>query len=510
MEPDEIIQHILVSRKDLKRVEVLKMIEDKKKEAKGYFTTKGATLIVAKELGVQISREPLRSEIQIEDLVSGLNDVTLTGCVKAFYPPRTFFRSNGTEGKIARLLVTDKSGDINVVIWDENAETLEDGKISKGKTVKILHGYVREGLGRKLEIHVGSRGRIQILKESLDLSSSFLQIANVKRESKKVNIIGVVQRVYPTHIFKRSDGTQGKVKRLELKDKTGQITIVFWNLKVDRLGEIKEGDCLQIEDAKVRETLDRQLEINTINVTQIKKLDERPQNLRSFSDRFMRITDLRSNMRDVRVLARVICVGEIRKFLSSRKKTGQVSTLLLKDDTGHIYLNFWSEKATFSRQVKPGDLLLVEGAYTRDRFGKINLNMGERGNLVLNPEVEASKKLPQYKEKPTEIADIREEDWLVTVNGKLTKAPVIREVETARGNRAPVATFEVADETGNIKVAVWRGLVDVVKNLKAGNCVKIRRAYVKSGVADRLELTSQMFTSVEYVKNVEKSEGEIV
>jgi replication factor A1 len=165
MSLEEIVNRILSSRSDLNRKEILEMIEKKKRGACDFLTDETAARIAASELGVEIIKKPLRLKIQIQDLVSGLNDVTVAGQVVAVYPPKTFTRRDWTEGKLASLLVSDESGTLRVVLWDDKVELVEGGKVQREQTIRMSHGYVREGLDGKPELHLGQRGSIRVIKE---------------------------------------------------------------------------------------------------------------------------------------------------------------------------------------------------------------------------------------------------------------------------------------------------------------------------------------------------------
>jgi replication factor A1 len=163
---EEIVEQILSSRSDLKRKEVLEMIQKKKSEAGDFLTDETAARIVASELGVESRKKPLSLEIKIQDLVSGLGDVTVTGKIVALYPPKVFTRRDMTEGKLASILVSDSNGTLRVVLWDDKVDLVEKGKIQHKQTIRISHGYMREGWGRKLDMHVGKRGVIEVLETS--------------------------------------------------------------------------------------------------------------------------------------------------------------------------------------------------------------------------------------------------------------------------------------------------------------------------------------------------------
>jgi replication factor A1 len=162
---EEIVNRILASRSELNRKQVLERIEQKKKDTGNFLTDETAARIAASELGVEIVKKPFRLKIQIQDLVSGLNDATVTGQVMTVYPTKTFKRRDWTEGKLASLIVSDESGTLRAVLWDKKVELVEGGKIQRGQTVRISHGYVREGLDGKPELHLGDRGNLKVIKE---------------------------------------------------------------------------------------------------------------------------------------------------------------------------------------------------------------------------------------------------------------------------------------------------------------------------------------------------------
>ena len=166
MSLEEIVNRILSYCSDINRKEILEMIEKKKRGARYFLTDETAARIAASELGVKIGHEPFRLKIQIQDLVSGLNDVTVAGQVVAVYPPKTFTRRDWTEGKLASILVSDKSGTLRIVLWDNKVDLIEGIKIQREQTIRISHGYVREGLDGKPEVHLGQRGSIKVIKET--------------------------------------------------------------------------------------------------------------------------------------------------------------------------------------------------------------------------------------------------------------------------------------------------------------------------------------------------------
>ena len=162
---EEIINKILSSNCKIKREEIIQIIKKKKAEVGDFLKDETAARIIALELGVNVTKKPIKLNIKIKDLVSGLNDVSLIGRIESIYPVKKFKHKDWTEGKLANITISDKSGSIRVVLWDKKAEFIENEKICKEQTIKISHGYVREGVYGKPELHLGDRGTIEILYE---------------------------------------------------------------------------------------------------------------------------------------------------------------------------------------------------------------------------------------------------------------------------------------------------------------------------------------------------------
>lgn len=160
---EETIKEILMSRSDLTRKEIREMIKKKKEGVCDFLTDETAARIVASELGLKTLQEPFQLKIQIQDLIPGLNDVTIGGRVVSIYPSKIFIRRDWTEGKIAKILVSDPTGTLRVVLWDNKTEIIEKGKIHREQKIRISHGYVRQGLDGNPELHLGDKGTIDIL-----------------------------------------------------------------------------------------------------------------------------------------------------------------------------------------------------------------------------------------------------------------------------------------------------------------------------------------------------------
>ncbi|HYB76358.1 MAG TPA: hypothetical protein VEC08_05315, partial [Nitrososphaerales archaeon] len=81
---ETLVGELLHQKPDLSRDEVLRRIEDKKRTVgAGYLTDQGALFLVAGELGVSLRKGDASSDMKINDLYIGANDVTVVARVLA-------------------------------------------------------------------------------------------------------------------------------------------------------------------------------------------------------------------------------------------------------------------------------------------------------------------------------------------------------------------------------------------------------------------------------------------
>ena len=233
---EEIVERILSSRRDITREELLKAIRTKTAASGGFLTEAAAARLVAAEHGMEMKpRRPL-PKIRIHQLISGLNDVTVSGRVLHASTPREYVHKGGS-GRMAKLLIGDETGVLTVVLWDEQVGSA--GRVKPRQIVKMTHGYVRSSRDGGVELHVGRRGGIQLSppdtsEDDFPQVEGFCRkIATLGSEAKRVVVEGVVQTVFPVSSFKRRDGTEGKVLRAAIEDDSGRVQAVFWNEKAE-------------------------------------------------------------------------------------------------------------------------------------------------------------------------------------------------------------------------------------------------------------------------------------
>ena len=494
---EDIIKRILALKPNLTWEAVERLIEEERAKAEGLLTEEAAAHLVASNLGLDSGGEKIEAKLNIGDLTTGLNDVSFTARVIQVFPPHTFERRDGREGKVLRMLLGDHTGSVAVVFWDDKADHVVASKITSGKIVRILHGYSRERRG-EVEVNIGNRGQIfmqplDAVEENLPPVDSFFKTPAEIFNPGTVNLVGVVVDRYPTSTFTRRDGSEGKVTRATLEEGGGQINLVLWDDKADEMDNITVGTKIKVIGGNTRERDDGRLEVHTNYGTIIETLEVGVQPLVPVS-KWTKIADLKTGLFNINVAGRVSHISDARTFNRSDGSSGRVASVLLEDETGTIRLSLWDDDVDLTNRMSIGTLIAVENGYTRESLGDVGLNRSRNGEVIIEPE-DVKVREVRLEDKITEIKDLREGDSNIYIRGRVLEAPQVRDVETARGP-ATVASFRIDDNSGEARVSVWRDLVGQVENLNQGALVRIENCQVRAPYEGLMQVSSGMFTRI--------------
>jgi replication factor A1 len=207
---------------------------------------------------------------RVEDLSLGLSDVNLRGRVLATDSVRTFDRDDGSEGRVANLVLGDPTGRVRITLWDERADLADEFDV--GESVEVVDGYVRERDG-DLELHVGDRGSVERIDEPIEYVPETDPIAGLEID-QTVDIAGGVIELDEKRTFDRDDGSQGQVRNIRVKDDTGDIRVALWGDKADV--DVDLGQYVVLTDVLVKDGWQDSLECSANWRSTVSVLDERP------------------------------------------------------------------------------------------------------------------------------------------------------------------------------------------------------------------------------------------
>jgi ssDNA-binding replication factor A large subunit len=229
-------------------------------------------------------------------------------------------------------------------------------------------------------------------------------------------------------------------------------------------------------------------------------------------------SDLVPSLNNVTITGRVIAVFSPKTF--EGKRSGKFASLFIADNSSILRVVLWNDKASLieSNEIKVGQIIRFSHGYTReDRGGKVELHIGDKGEIEVTPKDVEEKDYPTIGKFATKIGQI-------TQAHKNKKANVIGTVKelfptstfTRRDSSSgKVMRFKFADKTGEIPVVVWNEKVDELeKKLKKGIRLQIVNAKVKKALGEGLELhvnggtyVGALISAEEFLKIANLKEG---
>ena len=195
--------------------------------------------------------------------------LNIVGTAKRVFSPSTFERKDGTQGKVMRFVLSDQTGEVQVVVWNEKADELEK-TLKTGDDLQVVSGKVKKAMGEGLEINVDAATYVGPLSPF----DEFLNIANLRKEQSQVNVQGEVATKPVVRDVKTGKGEVLKLASFELKDETGGIWVSAWRKHADMTANLKIGDKIVIRNGIIKKGFGDQLEISTRNATAIDILEQ--------------------------------------------------------------------------------------------------------------------------------------------------------------------------------------------------------------------------------------------
>ena len=367
MTTEEIIQQILSKHPEISREQILERLKTEKSKTGNLIADATLLRLIAAKYGVEILHDRVYDhKLSTSHLVPNLNDVTLSGRVVAVYPPKTF--EGKRSGKFASLMITDKEGVLRVVLWNDKVNLIESGELKTGQVTRFSHGYTREDRNGKAELHLGSKGEIEInpqnvrAKDYPSIGKFATKIKEITNAHKIIHLLGVVKEVFPLSTFARQDQSTGKVLRFTLADGTGDVAVVVWNEKAEELEPfLKKNVELQLVNAKVKAASSGGFEIHVDASTCVDVL--------AATGQLTKIASLNADLNSVNVEGEISTKPVMREVTTSKGETVKLAVFELKDDSGTVGVSAWRKHAEVVNNLRVGDRVRLANVYVKKGFG---------------------------------------------------------------------------------------------------------------------------------------------
>ena len=212
----------------------------------GLCDDKTAAMLVAHELGID-------TIVQIGQIDGQTRAVAFVGKLSHISPTREFSR-NGDVGHVANLVVSDETGSIRVVLWNDLAKHVEELQI--GQTLKI-GGVVKEG---PYGLEVNARAievDESVPNTEVAHSRDKETIADLLPGLNAVEMSGAVLEVGSVRTFTKRDGSVGKVSNITIGDETGRMRVTLWDDMAENVIDFVSGDVVDIKNGYTRERYER-------------------------------------------------------------------------------------------------------------------------------------------------------------------------------------------------------------------------------------------------------------
>ena len=345
--------------------EFKKKVEEKIKLMGGLCDEKTAAMLVAKDFGVSL-------KVKIKDIKPDMGDTSFIGKVTQIDKPREFSRDDGSIGRVSNLTISDDTGSIRLVLWDDESDLVKVGKI-KVETVLKVKGYVKEGLFG-IEVNIGKNGGLEFIDE--DISVKRYKISDIQTDMNAIKISGVLLEFGDIRTFERKDGSQGMVRNLIIGDETGKIRVSLWDEQTSE--KFNEGDVLEITNGYSRESFGSK-EVHVGSRGAIKKSKENIQYFESIT----RISDIGLN-EAYSVIGRITGIDTIREFVKRDGSIGKVANVYVTDDSGRIKVALWDDHTKLIERIDVGSLIKVIDGYAKIGYNdEVELSIGWRGKIDL-------------------------------------------------------------------------------------------------------------------------------
>ncbi|MXR41099.1 single-stranded DNA binding protein [Halobaculum sp. WSA2] len=193
------------------------------------------------------------------------------------------------------------------------------------------------------------------------------------------------------------------------------------------------------------------------------------------------VADIEPGMDDVKFLAKVMAVGEVRTFeRDGEDEDGHVLNVEVADESGRVTISLWDQVAVDAKEnLQTGDVLRIMG---RPKEGYSGLEVAVD---KVEPDPDAEVDVEAVEEYRVEDLTMGASD--VDLLGVILDVDTVRTFDRDDGSEGKVSNLTVGDETGRVRVTMWDDTADRVEELEADQTVEIVDGYVRERDGD-LEL----------------------
>jgi replication factor A1 len=232
----------------------------------------------------------------------------------------------------------------------------------------------------------------------------------------------------------------------------------------------------KVDESRIEEELENYLNVYRVSLetakrSVVKNFGGDPNGLSKGNRR--KVADIKGGEQSVDLAVKVITVNP--KDIEVDGKPRSLVYGLMADETGTISYSLWDPQRI---TLRPGEVVLVRNAYTKEYNGRVDLNLGNRANVEVLPQdavvadVSSSPPMSYGAGETVNVAQLADGMNNVTVSARILS---VERKEVGQGDTAKVVyQGMMADDSGKVQFSAWHDF-----DLKPNEVVKVSKAYVK-------------------------------
>ncbi|MBY8999306.1 MAG: DUF2240 family protein [Candidatus Heimdallarchaeota archaeon] len=399
----------------------------KEETAADFMVKKGLVGTMQKE-GIKIAKlneiSDINQLISVKGLIINVNTV------------HEFSRESGNKGKVQNITISDDSGLMRVVLWDDKTTLI--GSNDTDKMLSIVNGNTRKGRFTDIEIHCGNQTQADLDEVDMDIIKqyqvAFANLADITPEASDVNIRGAITELNPVQEITTKENETIKLQSFKINDQTAEIKITCWRDNIHKLADLSAGERIEIYQAKVKEDTGYGHELTITGNSFLKKAihnDMTPQGfvpsstISNLGSQIMSIDDIEDIKEDETVTIQATVVKLIEKQFvyplcpECKKKVQVQDKLYICKDHGEI--------------EKPTNKILFS-FIVNDGTGNINiLCAGKLAEMLIGMSADAvSRMVVEQESEKAPYSILRNkgfENSELIINGKVNKNQYLKSLE---------------------------------------------------------------------------------
>ena len=206
------------------------------------------------------------------------------------------------------------------------------------------------------------------------------------------------------------------------------------------------------------------------------------------------VADIDPGMDEVKFLAKVVGVGDLRTFEregdgdgddegndEDDTDEGRVINVEVADETGQVRISFWDRMAqsVADGELAVGDVLRIKGR-PQEGYSGVEVSVDQA-------EVDEDAEVDVQVQDTYHVDDLSLGLSDVNLQGRVLATDSVRTFDRDDGSEGRVANLTLGDETGRVRVTLWDERADRATELDADTSVEVVDGYVRERDGD-LEL----------------------